>query len=159
MCCLLLDCCLVYFWSLNICRMVQILVLDGCFIALDRCIESCDCFETDPPILARILAKFSLGEMGGLLVKSKKPWWNQKYLGEIGAILVKWIDSWWNELTLGEIRNILVKLYFAKIKPNTDYLCVQTNGEVLIYFIMYLSDKHVTCDVWLSWHIIYKWYK
>ena len=42
-----------------------------------------------PPILARILAKFSLGEMGRLLVKSKKSWRNQKYLGEIGSILVK----------------------------------------------------------------------
>ena len=74
-------------------------------------------FRGGPPIFARILAKFSLSEMGGLLAKSKKSWWNQKYLGEIGAILVKWIGSWWNELTLGEIRNILVKLYFAKIKP------------------------------------------
>ena len=27
-----------------------------------------------PPVLVRILVKFSLGEMGGLLVKSKKSW-------------------------------------------------------------------------------------
>ena len=47
-----------------------------------------------PPILVRILVKFSLGEMGGLLVKSKKSWRNQKYLGEIGSILVKLMDSW-----------------------------------------------------------------
>ena len=35
-----------------------------------------------PPILVRILAKFALGEMGGLLVKSKKSWWNKFNLGE-----------------------------------------------------------------------------
>ena len=31
-------------------------------------------FKKGPPILVRILVKFSLGEMGGLLVKSKKSW-------------------------------------------------------------------------------------
>ena len=47
-----------------------------------------------PPILVRILVKFSLGEMGGLLVKSKKSWRNQKYLGEIDSMLVKSEISW-----------------------------------------------------------------
>ena len=41
-----------------------------------------------------ILVKFSLGEMGGLLMKSKKSWRNQKYLGEIDSMLVKSEISW-----------------------------------------------------------------
>ena len=52
-------------------------------IAFSKRIE---CFvigcRAGPPTLVRILVKFSLGEMGGLLVKSKN-------LGEIKNILVK----------------------------------------------------------------------
>ena len=86
-----------------------------------------------PPILVRILVKFSLGEMGGLLVKSKKSWRNQKYLGEIDGLLVKWVDSWWNQKDLGEI-------IFRQDKTNIS-VCLKERWSIAL-------SLHVVCILW-----------
>ena len=85
-------------------------------------------------MLVRLLVRFALGEMSGLLVRRPDSWWDGRTLGDIFGLLVRPLDSWWDAWNVGEINyhqddNVQHWFWLPKSKKRWWQWCLFNDGE------------------------------